>query len=296
MKVKNVTGSIVSIRRIDADGSGYLRSLNIPPAGEVLLYDAFALQSVELQSLLNSGKLSIISSDQPANAPAGGDDFPGVTIDPTAPVPGQVLTAASASLASWAADNDVKLTGAQTVAGAKTLTDTLVCYKDNASSFRLRGPQFGGGDVQSYSGMFYNNAYDTIGTLKTRAIFGANLEMDLELQSPHALLLSAIDNTQADGVIKARSRTAVEISSRCDAEVDAPKKLSIDRVNTGVTGAANTSDVEMKTSSGPLHINDSNSGGAVIGGTLILDGCTISISGDDVVFTKGGKTATLTMV
>ena len=148
------------------------------------------------------------------------------------------------------------------------LQGTFVTTKDNASSFRLRGPQHsseGSAEVQSYAGIFYNAGYDTKGTLKTRAIFGANLEMDLELQSPHALLLTAVDGSQADGKILAASRTAMEVHCRADAEVISPKHLVVDRATTGSTGAANTSDVVVKANSGNLRLNY-----GIVDGTIVI--------------------------
>lgn len=151
--------------------------------------------------------------------------------------------------------------------GEFAVTGTVITRKDNSSSFRLKGPQHpseGSSDVQSYSGMFYNNAYSTKGTLKTRAIYGANLEMDLELQSPHALLLTAVDDSQSDGKIVASSKTAFEFHMRANAEVASPKRLLIDRISTGSTGAANTSAVNIKTNSGDLHLNSGITDGAVV--------------------------------
>jgi len=144
---------------------------------------------------------------------------------------------------------------------------TLIGRGDNASSFRLRGPQHpseGSEDVQTYSGMFYNDSYDTVGTLKTRASFGANIEMDLAFQVPHALLLIAQDGSQSDGIIKACSQNAVEFHCQYSAEELSPKRLIIDRVSTAAKGSANTSDVVMKSNSGSLHLNKGVTDGAVV--------------------------------
>lgn len=157
------------------------------------------------------------------------------------------------------------------ITGTIQIDGTLVTYKDNATSFRLKGPQHaseGGADVQTYAGMFYNDSYDTVGTLKTRASYGANTEMDLALQSPHALLLIAQDGSESDGIIKACSQNAVEIHTQYSAEELSPKRLVIDRASTATKGSANTSDVVVKANSGSLLLNAGVTDGAVVLPTL----------------------------
>jgi hypothetical protein len=156
--------------------------------------------------------------------------------------------------------------GAESVSGDLTVTGTVIGYADNATSLRVRGPNApseGGIDVQSYSGIFYNDAYATTGTLKTRVIHGANLEMDLEIQSPHQLRIAAVDDTQADGEVFIASRTGVTFNLRADAEVASPKQLVIDRISTGATGVSNTSDINLKTNSGSIFINAGVTTGAL---------------------------------
>lgn len=155
--------------------------------------------------------------------------------------------------------------------GSENITGTIIATNDNATSFRLRGPNHaseGGTNVQSYAGMFYNDGYDTLGTLKTRASYGANLEMDLVFQSPHALILMAADNTQADGKLVSVSKTNFEFHMRTDPEVVSPKQLIVDRVDTGSVGTANTSDINLKTNSGSLYINNGVTDGALVFPTL----------------------------
>ena len=135
----------------------------------------------------------------------------------------------------------------------------LVGYKDNATCLRTRGPSSpndpsAGADVQSYMGIFYNDAYVGTGNLRTRAVFGANIEMDLELQAPRQLRLSAVDNTQTDGQIWMGSRNNVVINTRILAEEAAGKQLIIDRNDKVTTGSGNTSNVEVSVSSGELEI------------------------------------------
>lgn len=128
-------------------------------------------------------------------------------------------------------DATIDNTGAVTLANIITksafqIDGTLLTYKDNATSFRLKGPSSpndpsAGADVQTYSGMFYNDSYSNFGVLKTRATFGANTQMDLVLQAPRGLLLIAYDGTQVDGVIKMASQTTIEFAPRSSA-VSAP--------------------------------------------------------------------------
>lgn len=151
--------------------------------------------------------------------------------------------------------------------GIYLVEGTVVAQKDNATSFRLKGHQHsseGSSLVQSYAGIFTHTSYDTVGTLKTRASMGANLEMDLAFQSPHALLLIAQDGSQSDGVIKACSQNAVEFHCQYSAEELSPKRLVVDRVSTASKGSANTSDVVVKANAGSLHLNKGVTDGAVV--------------------------------
>jgi len=164
-------------------------------------------------------------------------------------------------------DSELKASSVEGGVGDQIQLGTLIGYKDNATSFRVKGPQHadeGGADVQSYSGIFYNDAFAGSGTLKTRAIHGANLEMDLELQSPHQLRLTAVDDSQTDGQIWATSKTNLVLNLRNDAETISPKQLIIDRIDTGSTGLANTSDIVLKASSGSLYLNHGVTTGAVV--------------------------------
>jgi len=156
----------------------------------------------------------------------------------------------SASFANIAGD---------TFTGGVTVNGELVAYKDNATCLRTKGPSSpndpsAGADVQSYMGIFYNDAFAGTGNLRTRAIFGANIEMDLELQAPRQLRLIAVDDTQTDGQIYAASRNDVVINTRTLAETPSPNQLIIDRVDKGTVGAANTSNVEVSVNTGELEM------------------------------------------
>lgn len=164
-------------------------------------------------------------------------------------------------------ESELKAGGIATQTGDLTINGTIIGVKDNGTAFRVKGLQHtseGSAQVQSYTGIFNNDGYDGIGTLKTRVIMGANVEMDYSLQSPHALILAAVDGTQTDGVIRAFSQNGIEFHARADAEVLSPKRLIIDRTVTGSTGAANTSDINLKANSGSIYINSGVTDGAVV--------------------------------
>lgn len=141
------------------------------------------------------------------------------------------------------------------VPGVFEFDGQIIGYRDNATSLRVRGPNApseGSIDVQSYSGIFYNDAYLGTGTLKTRVVHGANVEMDMEVQSPHQLRLVAVDDTQTDGKVYLASKTNMVFNARADAEVASPAQLIVDRVSKVTTGVANTSNVELSVSAGQL--------------------------------------------
>lgn len=153
--------------------------------------------------------------------------------------------------------------------GTQQLNGTTITYKDNATSFRLKGPSSpndpsAGADVQTYAGMFYNDSYSNFGTLKTRASYGANLEMDLALQSPHALLLIAQDGSQTDGVIKCASQTQVQFHTRYSAEQEGVSYGFFDRTDTGSTGDANTSAVTLSTNTNHLFLQNGATTQAIV--------------------------------
>jgi hypothetical protein len=207
-----------------------------------------------------------------------------------------VPSSALAALAVYASANNLTLATAQLssqraasagLSAGGTIAGTLICQKDNASSFRLRGPQAsseGGAMVQSYAGMFYNDGYIGTGTKKTRAIFGANLEMDLEFQSPHQLRLIAVDGTQTDGKLYAASQTDMVFNLRADAEVASPKQLVFDRLDTGSVGAANTSAVNVKASSGNLHLQGGTLAGVVFPSMSTTDRDLMTLVAGLVIF------------
>ena len=144
---------------------------------------------------------------------------------------------------------------------------TLIAVKDNASSFRIKGlqaPSEGVAQVQNYAGIFYDDGYLNWGTLKTRAAWGGNLEMDVQIQSPHALILSANDGTQTDCVVKVLSQTNNILASRVDSEVTLTKYLVADRVDTSTKGAANTSDVTLSSNSGSIYLNYGSTSGVPV--------------------------------
>ena len=176
---------------------------------------------------------------------------------------------------------------------------TLIIYKDNATSFRLKGPSSpndpsAGADVQTYSGIFYNDSYSNFGVLKTRASYGANAEMDLVLQAPRGLLLIAYDGTQSDGVIKMASQTGIEFAPRSSA-VSAPGNYAyFDNLDETVdSGAA----VSLHTSANHLYLQYGKTTQAIVLPTVanasvanLVDGILIYDTGTNklMVYANGG--------
>jgi hypothetical protein len=140
-------------------------------------------------------------------------------------------------------------------------------FRDNGSSVVVKGhqdPSEGVAVVSSYSGIFFDSGYNVAGTLKTRFITGGNLEMDVELQSPHMLRLTAGDNTTTDASIRMSSNTNVMIQARAENEVVADHYLIVDRLDTTVHGFTNISEVNLTTNSGSLYLNYGITDGAIV--------------------------------
>jgi len=154
--------------------------------------------------------------------------------------------------------------------GAMQIEGVVIGYKDNATSMRCKGPQHpseGSADVQSYSGIFYNDIYDRNGGLKTRFIVGANAEMDLELQSPNTVKISGVDSAFNIGKVIIGSDTDVVFNVRTDSDTSSLCQLTIDRIDTGTKGDANTSDVNVKATK-YLHLNASVTLGTAVVSSL----------------------------
>ena len=69
MILRNVTSTIVTVERIDADGSGHPRPLTLQPGASATLYDEAVSTSFEIARLISDGKLIQTGSSQPANPP-----------------------------------------------------------------------------------------------------------------------------------------------------------------------------------------------------------------------------------
>lgn len=261
MKIKNATANeVLIIGPGSPTNESWLpagKELVLLPGEEKILLDEDVEKSAGIAALLTSGKLTNMGPQEPTDGTPVNDD----------------------------------------TQSGKRFEGTSVFYKNNATSFRLAGKNFLGIDVQSYAGVFYNDQFDSpgLGVKKTRTIIGSNEDMDIEIQGSHAVLISAQDINFHDGFIKMGANRTVDFHCYADGDTIAVKKMQVSRMDEATYGDANTSDVEIRTSDGPLHINDSNGKGIVVGGTCVLDGVTISISGDNVVFTKGAKSATVTM-
>ncbi len=145
----------------------------------------------------------------------------------------------------------------------------ILTNRDNGSGVAVGGPDFNGDPVYSYSGIYHDNSYTDNGSLKTRFITGGNEGMDVELQSTADILISAVANgSYTTGILKLNSSTNVVINARTTSDTLSVCQLLIDRVNTGVQGTGNTSDVNLTVNSGNLCLLASNTTGAVAVNTL----------------------------
>jgi len=218
-----------------------------------------------IRTVKNLSSLPILVTTQKISLP------PGVNVDLYTVLTDDQLLVAQAELEGLVARGVLQIVKTDSseelqAGGSEAVTGTFIAYNDNATSLRVKGPNHtseGGIDVQSYSGIFYNDAYANTGTLKTRVVHGANLEMDMEVQAPHQLRLTAVDDSQSDGQLFLSSKTNCVLNLRADAEVASPKQLVIDRVTTGSTGSSNTSDVNVRVNSGNLYLNLGVTDGAV---------------------------------
>lgn len=147
-----------------------------------------------------------------------------------------------------------------------TLTGTTKTYKDNATSFRLAGKDYAGAAVQGYEGVFYDIVFGStligghgVGNLHTRMILGSNESMDMEMQTPNCMLLSAVDDgdtpTDVKGRIQMNVRAGVSYNLRAVGDVEGSDKLTIDRVDKTTVGATNTSEPEISTTSGKVKLD-----------------------------------------
>ena len=148
----------------------------------------------------------------------------------------------------------------------------VIGYRDNGSCLRMTGPQSpseGTATVSSYGGIFYNDAYSDTGLLKTRAIYGANAEMDLEVQGPMQVRITGGDQgVGSNGYIRMSSLNDIKIQVRAIGDVASSKLLLIDMVDTATIGNANLSDLVIKASSGNLRLNYGITDGAPVVPTL----------------------------
>lgn len=150
-------------------------------------------------------------------------------------------------------------------------SQTVRVIADNSTSFRLRGnvhaddvAKAGAAVAQNYCGIFYNDAYDTIGSRNTRATFAANTGMDAVIQGPHAVGLFA-SGGETDGHAFVYTSGNIKLHARGSGEDDSVVAVVVDRVDTGTQGSSNTSDVVIKADGGGLHV------GADAGDYVTLD-------------------------
>ena len=132
---------------------------------------------------------------------------------------------------------------------------TIIAENDNATSFRVKGKNVNGNDVQSYMGIFYSSSFLDNGRLATRTVLGGNDSTDLELQSSNDLLLSAVTNGNPTwGAVVVSATDSVIFSTRTTSDLTSTKYFIIDRVDKTSTGSGNTSDVELAVSSGSMSL------------------------------------------
>jgi hypothetical protein len=174
-----------------------------------------------------------------------------------------------ATIVNTTADTD-GLTITNTTASRGLLVNgKVIARRDNGSSLVVRGlqsPTEGVAVVSSYSGIFTDPSYSDTGTLDTRFIMGGNNEMDVDVQSPHQLRLTAGANDTSDGGVRVSAVTDIKLMARGANEVNAPKYLVIDRVDTTIHAdplTNNSSDVVVKVNTGSLLLNYGVTTGAV---------------------------------
>ena len=113
MKIKNVTGSSVILRKAVPDETMLFgRGVTIEAGQEIITYDCYAQLSPDLQEFISLGRIQVTGPDQPPYAPPTGggpaseiatSGLP-VVIDPTPPTASQVLKATSPTTAAWGTD------------------------------------------------------------------------------------------------------------------------------------------------------------------------------------------------
>ncbi|HEX9764246.1 MAG TPA: hypothetical protein VGA39_03100 [Candidatus Acidoferrales bacterium] len=103
--------------------------------------------------------------------------------------------------------------------GLVDVQGTLRAIKDNATSFRLRGPCDTSGDgtadtdCQSFAGLFYNAVFDDTGgtgARTTRAIYGSNEDMDLEVQGSNHIRITAVDDNVGTGRVRIAAEDQIQ--------------------------------------------------------------------------------------
>jgi len=112
MKIKNVTGSSVILRKaVPDDTMLFGRGITVEAGAEVILYDCYAQLSPDLQEAIDLGRIQITGTEEPPHAPPTANaaskiatsGLP-VLIDSTPPLPGEVLKAIDAEHAEWGTD------------------------------------------------------------------------------------------------------------------------------------------------------------------------------------------------
>lgn len=124
----------------------------------------------------------------------------------------------------------VAIDGTITGSNGATLTATsdnqVIIERDNGTGLRFKGKNIAGADVQSYAGIFSNEAFGATPPTKTRLVVGSNEDMSLELQTSNEMRISAVDNNTGGGKVRIASGDGsgsphgIEFHPGTQAEVD----------------------------------------------------------------------------
>ncbi|MDZ4248336.1 MAG: hypothetical protein U1D32_03640 [Patescibacteria group bacterium] len=189
--------------------------------------------------------------------------------------------------ANAVSDSELRNTDSFTMAGLD-VNGVIRAIKDNATSFRLRGPSDTTGDgtadstSESYAGVFYNAVFDDTGgtgAKTTRAIWGSNEDMDLEFQGSNHIRITAVDSNVGTGRIRLAAEDQIQFHVGGAAETDA---LVGTIASTGLTLASG----KNLTVIGDVDFSGATSLQAPAHGSTLVDGadasgtCSASNKGD----------------
>ena len=152
--------------------------------------------------------------------------------------------------------------------------------RDNGPGVAVAGPSHAssasaGADIFNYEGIFYDTTFNdtsNAGVKKNRCIIGGNLDMDMELQGPHMVRITAADNTVTGGsgdsavdsgvgIIQLVARSVIELcpwAGGAAPHAATAKYLQVTSVNGTVfnagAGLYTGGDIKVQTNSGLLYV------------------------------------------